>query len=82
MKELNTMSSAWQEFKDMTIPKTAGKDQLKDMEEAFYAGAISLSKLQWKAADTGISETDAMAIVNNLYEELSQFSKRVLNDEQ
>ncbi len=62
----------WESYRESVIHKDAGKNQLKESELCFYAGAIAMHTNIFGAS----IKVDAKEIFESLNKELTDFAKR------
>ena len=68
-----TIQEKWQTFRQVAIHPEAGPIQLREMKNAFYAGAAGYHAIMFSIADGSISKDAAKAIANGMVEELQAF---------
>lgn len=70
---MRTLASEWVEF-SKGIPSDASKDQLEDMQTAFYGGATSLLDLILTQLTPGSEpEQEDLDMMTRLHEELENY---------
>jgi len=74
---MNTVQEQWGSFSKIAIPKDAPDVQVTEMRRAFYAGVESMLRIQLAIGDAEISEDDAMAMLEGVYDECRRFAAEV-----
>ncbi len=70
---MNSIQSAWEDYRKYVIAPDAGPEQLKVCRDTFYAGAVSVVSIQHYISNPGISETAAIGILSGIQLELEAF---------
>ena len=65
---MNTLQAAWHGYLETVVPDDAKDVQLKETEQAFYAGALSTFQLMLQFAD--FQEDTAAMMVDTLNQEI------------
>jgi hypothetical protein len=73
---MKALSEQWEDFRIKVIPPTAPPVQLKEMRNAFYAGAICFYVASMEAAEH--PEDVAVGYMGQLYDELKAFEAEVV----
>jgi hypothetical protein len=73
--QLETIEQAWKGFEAATINENAGAGQRRDMENAFYAGALIMFANLTESS--GGDEEAAMKRFGELEAELEEFAKNL-----
>ena len=73
--KFNSVSEAFDAFSKVAIPPEAGENQRFQTEAAFYAGALSIMKMQ---LDIKADDPNAGAILKGWYEECAAFAKGMI----
>lgn len=71
---MNTIQSEWEHFQKIVIPEDASQTQIIEMKKAFYAGAMSLMRMQHRLFDSGMNEDAVIAIIDGIESELIMFA--------
>lgn len=69
---MNTVKEKWESFSAATIPAKASKEQVTDMRNAFYAGAMVVMDIQYAIGGDAYSEEAGVAVLEGLHEEMEQ----------
>jgi hypothetical protein len=71
-----TVAEAWDDYRAIVIPKTAGHTQVKECRRAFYAGAESLLLLVMHGLTPGPDSTPSDEdFISALHAELHAFAR-------
>jgi len=70
---MNTIQSKWDSFRTSVIPKNAPHVQVKEMSNAFFAGAISVINITDAISDSNISEDAGVEMLEGLHDECRRF---------
>lgn len=66
------ISIAWASYAGQVIPKSAGPDQLRDMRDTFYAGALAALLAISEAGNKG-SDDAGVDHIEGIHQELAQY---------
>jgi len=70
------MEEGWEGFREKCVPPSAGSVQVRETQQAFYAGAGYLLAQLMLRLDPGAAPTDEnMSLVDEVYAELVAFAK-------
>lgn len=70
----------WESFRNEVISKDAPEVQLKEMEKAFYGGAVSLFRAMTVDAIANPDQESANLFFDNLDKELQEYGVRLLEE--
>lgn len=73
---MKTLAEQWEDFRAQVIPAAAPHVQLKEMRNAFYAGAMCFYVASMEAAEH--PEDVAVGYMGRLYDELKAFEAEVV----
>jgi len=68
---MNTLQEQWESYRDTVISPDAGKTQLMETEQGFYAGAVATMHLMQTFSDS--PEDIAIELTEGLHQELNMF---------
>jgi hypothetical protein len=69
----STVAYQWKNFKERTIPASAPEVQIREIQRAFYAGAISFFSLVDELGSEDSTDETRYAGILELQDELKQF---------
>ena len=69
---MNTIQASFNEYKQHVMPKSAGRIQIEETEQAFYSGAFIAMELLISVSDK-YSEDQAMHIFEGISDEIKNF---------
>jgi len=72
---MNTIQEQWEKFSKLTIAKDAPDIQKQETRRAFYAGVEGLLRIQFNIAESSMSEDAAVAIFQEIEDELHMFAQ-------
>jgi hypothetical protein len=70
---MNTIQEKWESFKILVIPNDAPRIQIKEMRNAFFAGAISVISITDAISEVNVSEDAGVAMLEGLHDECRRF---------
>lgn len=70
---MDTIKSAWMDFKSKVIPADASVVQKMEMKRAFYAGATSTLAILDDISSDDVPDEVGAAIINGLAKEVTSF---------
>jgi len=71
------VGDAWAKFRELAIPPDASAGQLRDMERAFFAGAMVLYSALMMIGDDSVSGETGEKILEAIGDELRAFTLTV-----
>ena len=77
-----TIADLWQSYNELVIPKNAGEIQIKETQQAFYAGACSLFTAimnSLSSDEENITESD-LTFMASIQQEIDAWGQQVDRD--
>jgi hypothetical protein len=71
---MNTIQEKWEAARNVLLPRNPGKHQARDMQHAFYAGAMSVLTLLG-SIPPGASPEVTGAMIAGWHEEIEAYAK-------
>lgn len=75
---MNTITSQWELFNALVIPKDAPDLQRREMRRAFFCGAESILRMQIELGKPEVSENAGIAIMEGWHDECHRFAAQVV----
>lgn len=68
-----SIESEWKEYADEVIPAGASSIQLREMKNAFYAGAACMLSFTDRIGQEDVTEEEGVKVLEELYSEVRAF---------
>lgn len=78
---MNTIQQGFDDYATNCIPSTASEIQMTETRRAFYAGAMAMLKITMAVGNSDMSEKAGAAVLEGVYQEISQFANDVVTDQ-